>query len=274
MTTSEQTRDAWDEVAAGYDEFVTPLVMPLAEDVLGRIDLGPGMRLLDVAAGAGALSLPAARLGAYVVATDIAPGMIERLESRARDEGLSNLEGRVMDGLDLELEDDTFDVSASQLGVTVIPALTRGLHEMVRVTKPRGKVLIAALGPPQKAEFFGFFLAALKATLPGFTGPPAGPPPPQFQVADRARFRERLAEAGLKDITVETVTFGLHFASPVRLWGFLMSSNPIGRVLVADLTEQQRTELREVLGGMLRERSNGNGAAVLNIDVNIGVGTK
>ena len=179
-----------------------------------------------------------------------------------------------MDAQALELEDDSFDVSASQLGVTVIPDLERGLGEMVRVTRPAGRVLIAALGPPQKAEFFGFFLAALKATVPGFTGPPADPPPLQFQVADPARFRARLAVAGLRDIAVEPVTVGLEFPSPAHLWGFLMNSNPVGRVLVAELTEEQRTGVREVLAGMLRERSSGNGGGVLTMDVNVGIATK
>lgn len=274
MTTQEPTRDAWDGVAAGYDEFVTPLALRWAEEVLRRIDLGPGTRFLDVAAGTGALSLPAARLGAQVVATDIAPAMIERLKARAHAEGLSNLEARVMDALDLELENDTFDVAASQLGVTVIPDLKRALGEMARVTKPKGTVLIAALGPPQKAEFFGFFLAALRAAVPGFTGPPTDPPPPQFQVSDPARFREQLAETGLTDITVEAVTLGLEFRSSADLWGFLMSSNPMGRMLVANLTEAQRTEVQNVLDGMLGERSSGGHTAVLTTEVNIGFGVK
>ncbi len=273
MTTSMQARDAWSGVAAGYDEFVTPLVIPLAEQILGRVDVRPGMRLLDVAAGTGALSVAAARLGANVVATDVAPGMIELLEAHARDGGVSNLEARVMDAHELELEDETFDVSASQLGVTVIPDLKRGLAEMVRVTKAGGRVLIAALGPPQKAEFFGFFLAALKATVPGFTGPPAEPPPPQFQVADPSRFRQRLSEAGLKDIIVDPITYGLTFPSVAHLWGFLMSSNPVGQLLVADLTDEQRVEVRSVLAGMLRDRSSDNGA-VLSLDINIGIATK
>jgi len=76
-----------------------------------------------------------------------------------------------MDARNLELGDDSFDVSASQLGVTVIPDLKRGLGEIVRVTKPAGKVLIVALGPPQMAEFFGFFLAALRATVPALPAP-------------------------------------------------------------------------------------------------------
>jgi 2-polyprenyl-3-methyl-5-hydroxy-6-metoxy-1,4-benzoquinol methylase len=69
----QETSAAWDEIAAGYDEFVTPSHMALGEDALRRADLRPGMRFLDVAAGSGALSLPAARLGAQVLSTDAAP---------------------------------------------------------------------------------------------------------------------------------------------------------------------------------------------------------
>jgi ubiquinone/menaquinone biosynthesis C-methylase UbiE len=274
MINQEQIRGAWDGIAEGYDEFVTPLMLPLWEQILRRVDISSGMRLLDVAAGTGALSLPAARRRAQVVATDIAPGMIERLIRRARNEGLSNIEGKVMDGLSLELGDNTFDVAASAFGVTIFPDLKRGLGEMVRVTKPLGKVLIVALGSPQKAEFFGFFLGALKATVPGFTGPPTDPPPMQFQVADPEKFRQALSDSGLTDIMVDTVTIGMEFQSGAHLWGLLMSSNPMGPQLVINLTDEQRATVKEVLDRMLRERSGGKGSAILNLEVNIGIGTK
>ena len=75
MITQEltQTRAAWDEIAVGYDDFVTPSHMWLASEGLRRAGLRPGMRFLDVAAGSGALSVPAARLGAQVLATDLSP---------------------------------------------------------------------------------------------------------------------------------------------------------------------------------------------------------
>ena len=84
---AEQTRAAWDAIAAGYDRTNTPSQMWLGSEGLRRAGLRPGMRFLDVAAGSGALSIPAARLGAQVLATDLSPAMLERLERRAREEG-------------------------------------------------------------------------------------------------------------------------------------------------------------------------------------------
>ncbi len=270
----EQTRDAWDKLAAGFDEFATPLTIPLAEEALRRADLRPGMRFLDVAAGSGALSIPAARLGAQVLATDIAPTMIERLNERACDEGLTSLEARVMDGYALELEDDTFEISGSQNGVSLFPDLKRGLRELVRVTKPGGRALIVAFGPPQKAEFLTFFIGAMRAAIPGFTGPPMDPPPLPFQVADPEKLHQELADAGLTDVRVETATWQMQFHSARHFWDMVTNSNPIGAMLVADLTEEQRAEVRSVLDGMLRERSGGGPDAVLDTEVNIGIGTK
>jgi SAM-dependent methyltransferase len=119
MTTQEQeqTRNSWNNIAANYDTFVTPKNIGLAEEALRLAGLRPGMRFLDVAAGSGALSIPAARLGAQVLSVDFAPVMVERLNARACDEGLSGLEACVMDGHALDLEDDTFDISGSQNGV-------------------------------------------------------------------------------------------------------------------------------------------------------------
>lgn len=158
---TEQIRDTWESLAPGYDEFVTPENIDFGRTALGYVDVRPGSRFLDVAAGSGALSIPAARHGADVVATDIAPTMIERLAARAQSEGLANLHTVVMDGQDLEFADGSFDVSASQNGVSLFADLKRGLREMVRVTRPGGQVLVIAFGPPRKAEFLGFFMSAV-----------------------------------------------------------------------------------------------------------------
>jgi ubiquinone/menaquinone biosynthesis C-methylase UbiE len=273
--TTEQVRDAWDALAPRFDRFTTQdSSMPFGEQALRRVDLRPGVRFLDVACGSGALAIPAARRGADVVAVDIAPAMIERLTARVRAEGLSNVVGREMTGEALELPDDTFDVSASQNGVSMFPDLGGGLREIVRVTKPGGRVLIVAFGAPQKAEFLGFFLGALQASVLGFIPPPMDPPPPPFRLADPSRFGQELVSAGLTDVRVETVTWDMTFTSAGHFWDVVTSGKPIAVQLTAHLTVEQRADVRHVLDGMLRERSGGRPGATLCTELNIGIGTK
>lgn len=275
MNIHEQTlsRNAWNAIAVGYDEFVTPTHMWLANQGLRRVGLKPGMRFLDVAAGSGALSIPAARSGAQVLSVDLSPVMVEQLTARARKEGLS-LEARVMDGHALELEDNIFDICGSQYGVMLFPDLPRGLSEMVRVTKPGGKVLLHAYGPPQQIEFLGFFMAAMQAAVPDFSGLPTDPVPLPFQVADPEKLRRELIGAGLKEVKVETVTEELKFGTGKEMWDWVVNSNPIPRMIIADLTPEQEGVVQRSLDDRLRERSGGSGSAVLTNPVHIGTGTK
>jgi ubiquinone/menaquinone biosynthesis C-methylase UbiE len=269
----EQIRGAWNSIAGGFDEFVTPETMVLGKEVVRRLGLRPGTRLLDVAAGSGALSIPAARIGADVMATDLAPAMIERLNARARAEGLSTLLGRTMDGHALELEDDAFDVAVSVNGVSLFPDMARGLAELVRVTRPGGRVLIVAFGPIEKVEFIVFVASALQAAVPDFTPLPTNPPPLPFQAADPDFLRERLVGAGLREVRIDPITWEMAFDSVQHLWQVFIASNPIGAQMVAGLSDEQRAEVTHVLEGMLRERSAGAPGAVLRAAVNVGIGT-
>lgn len=271
----EQTQAAWDSIAARYDEYVTPTDnWALPTDALRRVDLRSGMRFIDVASGSGALSIPAARLGAQVLAVDLSPAMIDRLNARARQEGLPNLAGRVMNGHALDLENDSFDIAGSQFGVMLFPDLPLGIREMMRVTKPGGRVLMVAYGSPMDVEFLGFFMAAMHSVIPDFTGPPMDPPPLPFQVADPEKLRQEMANAGLKDVRVEEGVERLEFSSGKEMWDWVVNSNPLATGMIADLTDGQKTAVQQALDSMLHERSGGSGPAVLTAPVNIGIGTK
>jgi ubiquinone/menaquinone biosynthesis C-methylase UbiE len=284
MTTShgEETKteghaappEAWDAIAEGYDRYVAPQEVDLANEALRLVGLEPGERFLDVAAGTGGLALPAARLGARVLATDWSAAMIERFQARAQEEGLSQAEGRVLDCHALDLPDDSFEVTGSQFGVMLVPDQPRALREMVRVTKPSGRVLVIAYGSPAEFGALQVFISALKVVAPEFPGLPDDPPPLEFQVSDPDVLRQRLVDSGLKDVRVERTAERPAFASGQEMWDWVLFGNPIPGMLVADLTENQRTRLRQVLDGMLRERAGSNGRAVLTNAVNIGIGTK
>ena len=266
--------EAWNAIAAGYDRYVAPQEVDLSNEALRLVGLAPGERFLDVAAGPGGLSLPAARLGARVLATDWSPAMVERFEARVRKEGLREAEGRVMDCHALDLPDDSFDVTGTLFGVMLVPDQPRALREMVRVTKPGGRVLVIAYGSPAEFEALQVFISALTAVAPEFPGLPDDPPPLEFQVSDPNVLRQRLTDAGLRDVRVERTAERPAFASGEEMWNWVLYGNPIPGMLVADLTEEQRARLRQVLDGMLRERAEGNGRAVLTNAVNIGIGTK
>jgi ubiquinone/menaquinone biosynthesis C-methylase UbiE len=253
---------------------VVPQEVDLANEALRLVGLEPGDRFLDVAAGPGGLSLPAARLGAEVLATDWSPAMIERFEARARDEGLSKAEGRVMDCHALDLSDSSFDVTGSLFGVMLVPDQPRALREMVRVTKPGGRVLVIAYGSPAEFETLQVFISALTAVAPDFPGLPDDPPPLEFQVADPDVFRQRLTDAGLKDVRVERTAERPVFTSGQEMWDWVLYGNPIPGMLVADLSESKQARLRQILDDMLRERAGASGRAVFNNAVNIGIGTK
>ncbi len=267
-------REAWDAIAAGYDQYVTPQEEVLANEALRLVGLKPGEQFLDVAAGTGGLSLPAARLGAQVLATDYSPAMIERFEARVRQEGLPNAQGRVMECHALELANNTFDVTGSQFGVMLVPDQPKALREMVRVTKPGGRVLLIAYGSPAELEFLQIFVGALRAVVPDFADLPDDPPPLEFQVSDPEVMRRRLSDAGLKDVRVEKTAERPSFRSGQEMWDWVLNGNPIAGMLVADLDDEQRATIRQVLDGMLRERSGGEEPAVLTNAVNVGIGTK
>jgi ubiquinone/menaquinone biosynthesis C-methylase UbiE len=266
--------EAWDAIAALYDEHVAPGESDLAIAGLRLAGLQAGDTFLDVAAGTGGLGLPAARLGATVLATDWAPKMIEHFNARAGAEGLDAV-GRVMDCHALDIADDTYDLTGSQFGVMLVADQAQALREMVRVTKPGGQVLLIAYGNPDEFEALHVFIGAVQAVVPEFEGPADDEPMLEFQVADPDVLRQRLVDAGLKDVTVDTSNQErIEVRTGQQLWDWCLGGNPIPGMLVADLTDEQRADIIQVLDGMVRERSYGSGSAVLTAPLNIGVGTK
>jgi ubiquinone/menaquinone biosynthesis C-methylase UbiE len=275
INTLEQTRAAWDNIAQGYDKTRDAYRRTwVGDNSLHRIGLRSGMRFLDVAAGSGALSVPAARLGAQVLATDLSSVILDLLQKRARNEGLT-IETSVMDGHALELDDNSFDMVGSQFGVMLFPDMPKGISEMVRVVKPGGRVLMIVLGNPRTVEFFAFFVRGIQSVRPDFT-PPLDPPPLPFQLEDPERLRNELVKAGLKNVTIEISSETLEFETGKDLWTWVIWSNPVAETVLGqlDLSSDEREAIQQSLERMIRERAGGSGRATLVVPINVGIGTK
>lgn len=272
---SKDTRMAWDKIAPGYDRTNTATQMWLGNEGLRRAGVRAGQRFLDVASGSGALSIPAARLGAHVLATDQSPVMLKLLTARAHQEGL-NIETRTMDGHTLELDDNHFDMAGSQFGVMLFTDMPQGIREMVRVVKPGGRVLLTAYGDPHQIDFLGFFINAVQSVRPDFNGLPPEPPPLPFQLADPEKLRTEFINAGLKDVKVETIIETTEFAEGKQLWDWIIWSNPIVEMVLTslNLTVDERGVVVQTLNKICRERAGGSGRVRLSNPINIGIGTK
>lgn len=182
--------DHWDKAALHYEATAHPFTARYAEAALARIALGPDDRVLDLAAGTGALALAAARTGARILATDFSPGMVARIATA----GLPNVEARVMDGQALTLPDAGFDAVFSIFGVIMFPDWRKGLAEMARVTRPGGYGVVATWQDRGAATFL--LLGEIRRTLfPGRSGMTM--PEAVSALSDPAEFRARADRCGL-----------------------------------------------------------------------------
>ncbi len=130
-------RKMW--ASGDYPAMVETFLLPLGPALVQACGLGPGMRVLDVAAGTGNASLPAAQTGAEVTASDLTPELLEAGARRAEAEGLE-LEWTEADAENLPFEDESFDVVISCIGAMFAPHHQDVADELVRVCKPGGTI--------------------------------------------------------------------------------------------------------------------------------------
>ncbi|HET6691137.1 MAG TPA: class I SAM-dependent methyltransferase [Miltoncostaeaceae bacterium] len=168
-TMADKLRATWD--AGDYAEVAERLVLPLGPVAVEAADIGAGDEVLDVAAGTGNASIPAAATGARVTGLDIAPGLLATARARAAEAGVTAtfVEG---DAEDLPFPDASFDVVTSTLGIQFAPHHERTAAELARVLRPGGRMALCNWTPE---GYIGRFFAALSPYMPA---PPAGVSPP------------------------------------------------------------------------------------------------
>ncbi len=149
------------------------------ERMLDLAQVRSGMHVLDVAAGAGGQTLPAARrVGerGQVVAVDLSANMLEVARASLREHGVTNVQTRVMDAQRLELEPDTFDAGISRFGIMLMAEPVKALAEIRRVLKPRSRLAFMVWSTPENNPFMSMPFEVLRQfglmpLAPGLTGP-------------------------------------------------------------------------------------------------------
>jgi SAM-dependent methyltransferase len=163
----ERHRKMW--ASGDYPSMVETFLLPLGPRLVEASGIGRGMRVLDVAAGTGNASIPAAESGASVTASDLTPELLEAGRSQAESSGLE-LEWVEADAENLPFDDESFDVVMSSIGAMFAPHHQEVADELVRVCRPGGTIGLLSWTPEG-------MLGALFRTM----GPFAPPPPPGAQ---------------------------------------------------------------------------------------------
>jgi len=186
-----------------YSSMVETFLLPLGPRLVEACGIGPGMTVLDIAAGTGNASLPAARAGADVTASDLTPELLEAGRGRAEAEGLT-LQWVPADAEHLPFEDEAFDVVMSSIGAMFAPHHREVADELVRVCRPGGTIGLLSWTPEG-------MLGALFRTMGPFMPPPppgAQPPPLWGSEAHLAElFGDRVDFATLERDLLEITAF-------------------------------------------------------------------
>ncbi|MCW3011058.1 MAG: Methyltransferase type 11 [Solirubrobacterales bacterium] len=167
-TLKARHRSMW--ASGDYPSMVETFLLPLGPRLVEACGIGPGMRVLDVAAGTGNASLPAAAAGADVTASDLTPELLEAGRARAEAAGLE-LTWTTADAEALPFPDASFDVVMSSIGAMFAPHHQPVADELVRVCKPGGTIGMLNWTPE------GMIGHLFKAMGPFMPPPPAGATP-------------------------------------------------------------------------------------------------
>jgi SAM-dependent methyltransferase len=274
----QTTRAQWQEAAEAWDVHGPTLgawLGPATERLLDLAAVASGQRVLDVAAGAGEQTLSIARRvrpGGSVLATDIAPRILELAGEAARRAGLPNVETRVMDGENLELADDSFDVVVSRVGLIYFPDQHRALTEMRRVLAPGGRVAAIVYSTPERNAFFSLPVSIIRrrANL----GPPLPGQPGPFSLGAPGVLAAAFAKAGFRDLQTEVIPAPLCLPTAADCVRFERESFGALHQMLSGLDDAGRDAAWDEIAAALRAFESADRGFVGPCELVLGVGTK
>jgi SAM-dependent methyltransferase len=240
------TRAQWQDAAEAWHRWG-----PTIEDWLGAATtrmldaaaVTTGSRVLDIAAGAGGQTLLAARRAGpsgHVLATDIAPAILDYAAKAATESGLNNVSTKELDGENLALTPNSFDAVISRVGLIYFPDQHAALTGMRDALRPGGRISAVVYSTADRNGFFSVPVGIIRrrAQLP----PPQPGQPGPFSLGSPGTAEAVFGRAGFRDITVDTVPSPLKLPTAAECVQFERESFGALHQMLSGLSEDERAE--------------------------------
>ncbi len=257
----QTTREQWQTAAEAWHRWGPTLEQwlgPATEMMLDLAAVRAGSRVLDVAAGAGGQTLTAARrVGptGYILATDISPNILRYAAESARQAGLANVATRELDGENLEVEPESFDVVISRVGLIYFPDQQKALTGMRRALKPGGRVAAIVYSTADNNKFFSIPVSIIRrrAQLP----PPLPGQPGPFSLGNPDVLQAAFEQAGFRDVQTRLVSAPLIMPSAAECVRFERESFGALHQMLSGLRDVERDAAWTEIEQQLRQFEDG-----------------
>ena len=259
--TASESYHPWDAAAAGWNQHAALIhtwLHDATQTMLDQAHIGPGARVLDIAAGAGDQTLDIARrIGAQgrVLATDVSPGILALAQKNAEAEGFLQVSTQVADAQSLGLAGANFDAAVSRLGLMFCRSPLAALNEIRAALRPRGRFSALVFGRPENNPCLTITLSTARkhaVMVSGAASQTARPfePGSLMSLGKPGLLEKLLQTAGFVDVSMRYVPAAFHTDSAEQYVDFLRSSaSPIIEMLAplpdaarqdawADITDQ------------------------------------
>ncbi len=221
----------WDAAAAGWNQHAALIhdwLYEATQTLLDEAQIGPGSRVLDIAAGAGDQTMDIARrvdCEGWVLATDVSPGILALAKQNAQAHGLTQVSTQLADAQSLGLAGSDFDAAVCRLGLMFCTSPLAALSEIRAALKPQGRFSALVFGPPQNNPCLTITLAiarqhaGLSSSLTATFAPGT-----LMSLGKPGLFQELLQTAGFVEVFVSKVSAPFHTSSAAHYVDFLRSS--------------------------------------------------
>jgi ubiquinone/menaquinone biosynthesis C-methylase UbiE len=259
-TIKQQQRKDWGDAAPNwrknYDR-LRQVSAPVTNRLLELAAVRPGHRVLDIASGSGEPAIPAAKLvgaAGFVFATDMSAEMLEVARDNAAEQGVHNIEFRLVDGEELNVDPGTFDAATCRWGIMFMPEPLRCLQQVHSALKAGACTAFAVWGPPDRNPWVSLPMVIARKY---YEGPPLPDPTAvggMFSFADKAKLQFIFEQAGFQNVRMEEMDIPMSvFDTGREFWAYTRElAGPFRRILDGmppDVQEKIGDEIATAAGG-------------------------